>query len=45
MAGNALVGNMDTEWMVEHFREKGLAPALDEHALRECSRLAGEIFT
>ena len=44
MAGNALVGNMDTEWMIEHFRKKGLVPALDGEALRECSRLAGEIF-
>jgi hydroxymethylglutaryl-CoA lyase len=44
MAGNALVGNMDTEWMVGHFRQKGLAPVLDEDALAESLRLAGEIF-
>lgn len=44
MAGDALVGNMDTEWMIGHFRRKGLLPGLDEDALRECSRLAAEIF-
>ena len=44
MAGDALVGNMDMEWMITHFRQKHLLPKLDEDALRECSRLAGEIF-
>jgi hydroxymethylglutaryl-CoA lyase len=44
MAGDHLVGNMDTMWMVEHFRQKGLQPALDEAALAESLRLAGEIF-
>ena len=27
MAGDELVGNMDTEWMIPYFREKGLLPA------------------
>jgi hydroxymethylglutaryl-CoA lyase len=44
LAGDALVGNMDTEWMIGHFRQEGLLPVLDEDALRECSRLAAEIF-
>ncbi|HVS95015.1 MAG TPA: hydroxymethylglutaryl-CoA lyase [Puia sp.] len=44
MAGDALVGNMDTAWMLGHFRQKGLAPALNEDALAECLRLAEEIF-
>jgi hydroxymethylglutaryl-CoA lyase len=44
MAGNALVGNMDTEWMVEHFSKKHLLPALDEAAMEEALTLAGEIF-
>ena len=44
MAGNALVGNMDTEWMVEHFSKKHLLPVLDEAALSQASALAGEIF-
>jgi hydroxymethylglutaryl-CoA lyase len=44
MAGNALVGNMDTEWMVAHFKQKHLLPALNEAALEEALTLAGEIF-
>ncbi|MBS1604929.1 MAG: hydroxymethylglutaryl-CoA lyase [Bacteroidetes bacterium] len=44
MAGNDLVGNMDTEWMINHFREKKLLPALDGVALKESLRIAGEIF-
>ena len=44
MAGDSLVGNMDTEWMIEYFRQKRLLPDLDEDALRESSRLAAEIF-
>jgi hydroxymethylglutaryl-CoA lyase len=44
MAGDALVGNMDTEWMIRHFREKGLLGKLDEEALAASLRLAGEVF-
>jgi len=44
MAGDALVGNMDTEWMIRHFREKGLMGELNADALAESLRLAGEIF-
>ena len=44
MAGNELVGNMDTEWMIAHFRQLGLAPSLDEAALEEARRIAEEIF-
>jgi hydroxymethylglutaryl-CoA lyase len=44
MAGNELVGNMDTEWMIHHFGEKQLLPALDAAALKESLRIAGEIF-
>src|ERR1700722_6173652 len=44
MAGNALVGNMDTEWMVAHFKQKHLLPALDETALAQASALAEELF-
>jgi hydroxymethylglutaryl-CoA lyase len=44
MAGNELVGNMDTEWMIGHFRQKGLLPQLDGAALAESLQLAGEIF-
>jgi hydroxymethylglutaryl-CoA lyase len=44
MAGNALVGNMDTEWMVAHFSKKHLSPALDEAALAQASALAEALF-
>lgn len=44
MAGDALVGNMDTEWMIGYFNHKRLLPSLDTGALREALRLAGEIF-
>ena len=44
MAGNELVGNMDTEWMIEHFRHKKLSLSLNEAALKESLRLAGEVF-
>jgi hydroxymethylglutaryl-CoA lyase len=44
MAGNDLVGNMDTEWMIDHFRLRQLLPPLDEEALREAGRIATELF-
>ncbi len=44
MAGDELVGNMDTEWMIRHFREKHLLPALNEEALSEAGRMATELF-
>ncbi len=44
MAGNTLVGNMDTEWMVDYFSKKHLLMGLDEAALAQASALAAEIF-
>lgn len=44
MAGNDLVGNMDTEQMLSYFKGKGAAVALNEAALKECGLMAGEIF-
>ena len=44
MAGDVLVGNMDTEWMIGQFRQRGLAPDLDEVALREAGQFATELF-
>jgi hydroxymethylglutaryl-CoA lyase len=44
MAGNTLVGNMDTEWMIAHFREKRLLPQLNEQALLEAGQIATELF-
>jgi hydroxymethylglutaryl-CoA lyase len=44
MAGDELVGNMDTEWMIGHFASRHLPLALDAAALQESLRLAEEIF-
>lgn len=45
MAGDDLVGNMDTELMIPYFNELNLLNNLDMDALKECSRIATEIFT
>jgi hydroxymethylglutaryl-CoA lyase len=44
MAGNELVGNMDTELMIPYFEEKGLLNKLNKDALLHCSQLAARIF-
>ncbi len=44
MAGDALVGNMDSELMIPYFEEKGLLKKINMDALYESSRLAAEIF-
>lgn len=44
MADDELVGNMNTEWMIEFFEEKNLLPSLNKTALNESLRLAGQIF-
>jgi hydroxymethylglutaryl-CoA lyase len=41
MAGNELVGNMDSEWMIKYL---DLAGGLDGKALKESLRIAAEIF-
>ena len=43
-AGDELVGNIDSEWMIGYFKQKHLLPALNEEALHESLRLAAEIF-
>lgn len=45
MANDELVGNMSTEWMLDHFAENPLLPQLDRTALEECLRLANELFS
>ncbi len=45
MAGDELVGNMDTELMIPYFRTGGLLPEFNEAALRESLHLAAEIFS
>jgi len=44
MADDELVGNMNTELMIPYLQEKGLLSELDENALQESLRIAGEIF-
>lgn len=44
MAQDELVGNMDTLYMIDLFKQQRLLPALSEAALEECVRLAGEVF-
>ncbi len=44
MAGNDLVGNMDTEVMLQYFESKGYLLNIDKVALQKCSLLANEIF-
>ena len=44
MSGNALVGNMDSDLMINYFQSKGLLQELDMDALAEARKLADEIF-
>ena len=44
MAGNELVGNMNSEWLIPYFSELGLLSPLNEGALQDSLRIAGEIF-
>ena len=44
MAGDDLVGNMDSLLLIDFFQEKNLLPELNEDALTKCSLLASEIF-
>lgn len=44
MAGNELVGNMDTQWMLDYFKENGNAPELDQTALLQSLQMAETLF-
>jgi hydroxymethylglutaryl-CoA lyase len=44
MAGNALVGNMNTEWLISYFSENGFDLGLNTEALENSLSIAGEIF-
>jgi hydroxymethylglutaryl-CoA lyase len=44
MAGNDLVGNMDTQFMVNFFENKGKSTGLDLQQLSYCASLAKEVF-
>ncbi|KAA9034659.1 hydroxymethylglutaryl-CoA lyase [Ginsengibacter hankyongi] len=44
MADDKLVGNMDSELMIQYFKELGYCKDIDADALKESIKLAGEIF-
>jgi hydroxymethylglutaryl-CoA lyase len=44
MANDELVGNMNSEWMINYFEENNLLPKLNKEALKDSLRIAGEIF-
>jgi hydroxymethylglutaryl-CoA lyase len=44
MAGDALVGNMDSLLMIDYFYKKKVLPGLNEQALEQSIRLANDIF-
>jgi hydroxymethylglutaryl-CoA lyase len=44
MAGDDLVGNMDTELMIPYFESECLLVDIDKDALKICSLMASEIF-
>ena len=44
MAGDELVGNMDSLVMIDYFKKKKVLPELNEQALEKSIRLANEIF-
>ena len=45
MANDDLIGNMNTEWMIDYFTQQNALPALDMNALNDSLRIAGEIFS
>ena len=44
MADDELVGNMNSELMIDYFEQQALLPGLNKEALLESLRIAGEIF-
>jgi hydroxymethylglutaryl-CoA lyase len=44
MAGDELVGNMDSILMIDYFKQKNMLPDMNENALEKSIILAGEIF-
>jgi hydroxymethylglutaryl-CoA lyase len=44
MAGDELVGNMDSLLMIDYFKRKKVLPELNEQALEKSIRLANDIF-
>lgn len=44
MADDELVGNMNTEWMIDYFNEKNINLSLNKEALSESLRIASRLF-
>jgi len=44
MAQDELVGNMDTIFMIDHFKQKNLMSNINEEALQQSIKIANEIF-
>lgn len=44
MAKDELTGNMNTEWMINYFKNRKLLSSINEEALQESLRLAEKIF-
>jgi hydroxymethylglutaryl-CoA lyase len=44
MADDALVGNMDTEWMIECFNQKNIHLSLDQNELKTAIKVAEKLF-
>jgi hydroxymethylglutaryl-CoA lyase len=44
MAGNALVGNMNTEWLIDYFSENGFDLGLNTFALERSLEMANNLF-
>jgi hydroxymethylglutaryl-CoA lyase len=44
MANDDLVGNMDTELMIDFFQERDLLPEMNPVVLADCIQMAAELF-
>jgi hydroxymethylglutaryl-CoA lyase len=44
MADDELVGNMNSELMIDYFKNQRLLNSLNEEVLKKCLKIAGEIF-
>ena len=44
MAGDELVGNMNSEWLITYFKDRQVLPHIDPDALQKSLALAGEVF-
>jgi hydroxymethylglutaryl-CoA lyase len=44
MAKDELVGNMNTEWMINYFEENNFVTGINKEALEKSLQIAGEIF-